>query len=193
MSSRVALVTGSQRADRLRGGRASSTRAAGDVARRRQQHAPRLLRRRTATRPGTSSASARVDDALHAPRARHPRPRGDAGARRPRDRPDLIVHCAAQPSHDLAATGPFDDFDVNAVGTLNLLEAARRSVPGVAVRLHDARTRSTATRRTSCALVELETRWDYADPADCRRHRRDAAASTRRCTASSARPRWRPT
>src|SRR4051812_7961063 len=36
-------------------------------------------------------------------------------------RPDVIVHAAAQPSHDLAASRPFDDFDVNAVGTLNLL------------------------------------------------------------------------
>ena len=43
--------------------------------------------------------------------------------------PDAIVHCAAQPSHDLAASRPFDDFDVNAAGTLNLLEAARRCVP----------------------------------------------------------------
>ena len=41
-------------------------------------------------------------------------------------RPSAIVHCAAQPSHDLAASRPFDDFDVNAVGTLNLLEAARQ-------------------------------------------------------------------
>ena len=40
--------------------------------------------------------------------------------------PDLIVHTAAQPSHDLAASRPFDDFDVNAVGTLNMLEATRR-------------------------------------------------------------------
>src|SRR5262244_907110 len=40
--------------------------------------------------------------------------------------PALIVHTAAQPSHDLAASRPFDDFDVNAVGTLNLLEATRR-------------------------------------------------------------------
>ena len=39
-------------------------------------------------------------------------------------RPDYIAHTAAQPSHDLAASRPFDDFDVNAVGTLNLLEAA---------------------------------------------------------------------
>src|SRR5215470_5031225 len=40
--------------------------------------------------------------------------------------PDLIVHAAAQPSHDLAAKIPFDDFETNAVGTLNLLEAVRR-------------------------------------------------------------------
>ncbi len=38
---------------------------------------------------------------------------------------DLIVHTAAQPSHDWAAKEPFTDFDVNAVGTLNLLEATR--------------------------------------------------------------------
>ncbi len=40
-------------------------------------------------------------------------------------RPGLIVHAAAQPSHDRAAAIPFDDFETNAVGTLNLLEAAR--------------------------------------------------------------------
>ena len=44
-------------------------------------------------------------------------------------KPDAIVHTAAQPSHDRAAAIPFDDFDVNAVGTLNLLEAVRRAVP----------------------------------------------------------------
>src|SRR5580698_2658768 len=44
-------------------------------------------------------------------------------------RPDAIVHTAAQPSHDLAASRPFDDFDVNAVATLNLLEAVRHSCP----------------------------------------------------------------
>src|SRR5579864_8726682 len=42
---------------------------------------------------------------------------------------ELIIHAAAQPSHDLAAQRPFDDFDVNAGGTLNLLEAARRHRP----------------------------------------------------------------
>ena len=40
--------------------------------------------------------------------------------------PDVIVHTAAQPSHDRAAAIPFDDFETNAVGTLNLLEATRQ-------------------------------------------------------------------
>src|SRR5688500_7520759 len=44
-------------------------------------------------------------------------------------RPDLIVHTAAQPSHDLAASRPFDDFDTNACGTLALLEATRQHAP----------------------------------------------------------------
>ena len=48
--------------------------------------------------------------------------------------PSLIVHTAAQPSHDRAAAIPFDDFDTNAVGTLNLLEAARQAVPREPVR-----------------------------------------------------------
>src|ERR1700685_711900 len=42
-------------------------------------------------------------------------------------KPSVIVHAAAQPSHDRAAAIPFDDFDTNAVGTLNLLEAARQA------------------------------------------------------------------
>ena len=44
-------------------------------------------------------------------------------------KPTAIVHTAAQPSHDRAAAIPFDDFDTNAVGTLNLLEATRQSCP----------------------------------------------------------------
>jgi len=42
-------------------------------------------------------------------------------------KPEAIVHTAAQPSHDRAAAIPFDDFDTNATGTLNLLEATRPS------------------------------------------------------------------
>ena len=44
-------------------------------------------------------------------------------------RPELVVHCAAQPSHDWAAREPHTDFSVNAVGTLNVLEAARQHCP----------------------------------------------------------------
>ncbi len=50
-------------------------------------------------------------------------------------KPDAIVHAAAQPSHDLAATRPFDDFDVNAAGTLNMLEAVRQARPEAHVHL----------------------------------------------------------
>lgn len=42
---------------------------------------------------------------------------------------ELVVHAAAQPSHDWAASAPLVDFEVNAVGTLNLLEATRRHAP----------------------------------------------------------------
>ena len=51
-----------------------------------------------------------------------------------KDKFDLIVHCAAQPSHDLAARMPFEDFDVNAGGTVNMLEGLRRHQPGARVR-----------------------------------------------------------
>jgi CDP-paratose 2-epimerase len=77
-------------------------------------------------------------------------------------RPELIVHAAAQPSHDLAASRPFDDFDVNAVGTLNLLEAARQSSPEAPfVFLSTNKVYGDAPNELE--LVELETRWDYAD------------------------------
>ncbi len=77
-------------------------------------------------------------------------------------KPDLIVHAAAQPSHDLAARRPFDDFDVNAGGTLNLLEATRRFSPE-AVFVHMSTNKVYGDRPNTIALTELETRWDYAD------------------------------
>jgi len=78
-------------------------------------------------------------------------------------RPHLVVHAAAQPSHDLAATRPFDDFDVNAVGTLNLLEATRRHAPE-AVFVHMSTNKVYGDAPNEIAMVELSTRWDYADP-----------------------------
>lgn len=77
--------------------------------------------------------------------------------------PDLLVHTAAQPSHDLAASRPFDDFDVNAVGTLNLLEAVRQSCPET-VFVHMSTNKVYGDRPNTISLKELETRWDYDDP-----------------------------
>ena len=93
----------------------------------------------------------------------------DASARR------VIVHTAAQPSHDRAAAIPFDDFDTNAVGTLNLLEAARRVLPRIAVRPHDHQQglrrraqhdrRSSSSRRAGTTPTRLRQRHsrDVAD------------------------------
>jgi len=78
--------------------------------------------------------------------------------------PDAIVHTAAQPSHDLAASIPFADFDTNAVGTLNLLEAMRQFAP-------ESPFASMSTNKVygdapnELPLKEIETRWDYADAA----------------------------
>jgi CDP-paratose 2-epimerase len=79
-------------------------------------------------------------------------------------RPGLVVHAAAQPSHDLAASRPFDDFDVNACGTLNLLEAARQFAPEAAF-VHMSTNKVYGDAPNNIPLKELETRWDYADPA----------------------------
>ena len=77
-------------------------------------------------------------------------------------KPDAIIHTAAQPSHDLAASRPYDDFDVNAVGTLNLLEAARQGCPeSPFVHMSTNKVYGDAPNRLN--LVEKETRWDYAD------------------------------
>lgn len=78
-------------------------------------------------------------------------------------KPDAIVHTAAQPSHDLAASRPFDDFDVNAVGTLNLLEASRQTNPDVPF-VHLSTNKVYGDAPNELNLKETDTRWDYADP-----------------------------
>ena len=103
---------------------------------------------RTSSTAGWISATAR----------RCPRVRGH--------RPDLIIHCAAQPSHDLAKSRPFDDFDVNAGGTLNLLEATRQHVPD-SVFILMSTNKVYGDAPNELPLVERETRYDYADPEDC--------------------------
>jgi CDP-paratose 2-epimerase len=77
-------------------------------------------------------------------------------------KPVVIIHTAAQPSHDLAASIPFDDFDVNAGGTLNLLEAARRHCPESPF-IHMSTNKVYGDRPNTIALKELDRRWDYAD------------------------------
>ncbi len=79
-------------------------------------------------------------------------------------RPSVIVHTAAQPSHDRAAAIPFDDFDTNAVGTLNMLEAARSHCPESPF-IHMSTNKVYGDRPNTIRLKELEKRWEYDDPA----------------------------
>lgn len=79
-------------------------------------------------------------------------------------RPNLIIHTAAQPSHDRAAAIPFLDFEVNALGTLHMLEAARQHCPESPF-IHMSTNKVYGDRPNTIALKELDTRWDYDDPA----------------------------
>lgn len=79
-------------------------------------------------------------------------------------KPDAVIHTAAQPSHDRAATIPFDDFDTNAGGTLNLLESVRRldtQIPFV----HMSTNKVYGDAPNRIKMKELETRWDYDEPS----------------------------
>ena len=78
-------------------------------------------------------------------------------------KPDVVVHTAAQPSHDKAAAIPFDDFDTNAVGTLNLLEACRQhSLDSPFIHMSTNKVYGDAPNLIK--MKELETRWEYDDP-----------------------------
>jgi CDP-paratose 2-epimerase len=81
------------------------------------------------------------------------------------ERPDFIIHTAAQPSHDRAAAIPYDDFDVNAGGTMNILVAARdfcRDSP----LCFTSTNKVYGDRPNFLPLVELDKRWDYAGGLD---------------------------
>jgi CDP-paratose 2-epimerase len=78
---------------------------------------------------------------------------------------DLVIHCAAQPSHDRAAYIPLIDFDVNALGTINLLEATRQYC-AEAVFICMSTNKVYGDAPNELPLVELETRYDYARPED---------------------------
>ncbi len=82
----------------------------------------------------------------------------------PQIKPDAIVHTAAQPSHDRAASIPFEDFDTNAVGTFNLLESLRRystEIPFV----HLSTNKVYGDAPNNIKMKELDTRFDYDDAA----------------------------
>jgi CDP-paratose 2-epimerase len=76
---------------------------------------------------------------------------------------ELVVHTAAQPSHDWAAREPLTDFDINAVGTVNLLEATRLHAPD-AVFIFTSTNKVYGDRPNELPLVELKKRWEI-DPA----------------------------
>ena len=78
---------------------------------------------------------------------------------------DLIVHCAAQPSHDKARDIPILDFEVNALGTVNLLEATRLHCPE-AVFVFLSTNKVYGDAPNELPLKELKTRWEYARPED---------------------------
>src|SRR6266581_846731 len=75
----------------------------------------------------------------------------------------LVIHSAAQPSHDWAASDPAVDFTVNANGTSTLLEATRRFAPD-AVFIFMSTNKVYGDRPNQLPLIELDTRWEL-DPA----------------------------
>jgi CDP-paratose 2-epimerase len=78
---------------------------------------------------------------------------------------DLVIHCAAQPSHDKARDIPILDFEVNALGTVNLLESTRLYCPE-AVFILMSTNKVYGDAPNEIPLKDLETRWDYARPED---------------------------
>jgi len=75
---------------------------------------------------------------------------------------DLIIHTAAQPSHDWAAKEPFTDFEINANGTLNLLENYRKYSSG-AVFIFISTNKVYGDTPNKLPLIELDTRWELPD------------------------------
>ena len=78
---------------------------------------------------------------------------------------DLIIHCAAQPSHDKARDIPILDFEVNALGTVNLLESTRLHCPK-AVFILFSTNKVYGDAPNEIPLKELNTRWEYARAED---------------------------
>ena len=75
---------------------------------------------------------------------------------------DVVIHTAAQPSHDKAASIPFDDFETNANGTLHLLEATRQTNKDC-VFIHMSTNKVYGDKPNEIKLKELNTRYEYDD------------------------------
>jgi CDP-paratose 2-epimerase len=95
----------------------------------------------------------------------------------------LVIHAAAQPSHDWAAREPVTDFTVNANGTLNLLEAVREHCPK-AVFVFMSTNKVYGDRPNALPLVELDSRWEVDEAHRFHRHGIDESMSIDACTHS---------
>ncbi len=96
---------------------------------------------------------------------------------------DLVIHAAAQPSHDWAARDPRTDFTVNANGTLELLEATRRHAEDAAF-VFTSTNKVYGDRPNTLPLVELEQRWEVDESHPFARHGIDESMSVDDCTHS---------
>ncbi|HLF34021.1 MAG TPA: NAD-dependent epimerase/dehydratase family protein [Cyclobacteriaceae bacterium] len=74
----------------------------------------------------------------------------------------LVIHAAAQPSHDWSATAPYTDFEINALGTLNILELVRKFSPEAIV-IFISTNKVYGDHVNNLPLVETRTRWELAD------------------------------
>ena len=92
----------------------------------------------------------------------------------------LIVHTAAQPSHDWAAKEPLTDFGVNAQGTLHILEMARLHAPG-GVFIFTSTNKVYGDAPNALPLVELESRWELEPGHRWAEHGIDESMSIDQC------------
>ncbi len=92
----------------------------------------------------------------------------------------LVIHTAAQPSHDWAAKDPFKDFSVNANGTLTVLEAARKHCPD-AVFIFTSTNKVYGDAPNTLPLVEQETRWEVSGEHPYAEHGIDESMSIDQC------------
>ena len=164
----------------------------------------------TPARPSACSAS--YGDAFRLARGRHPRRDAVDRSSPRRAQLELVVHTAAQPSHDWAASDPQTDFTINANGTLNLLEATRRHAPSatfiycstnkiygdhpnrlplIDARLGSSSPRTTATRGGStprCRSMRRRTRCSGSPRRrpTCSSRNTAATSGCRRCACEAA-------